>query len=112
MFYFATARRNLLAFNALARVIEHLNAHGIPNILLKGVALALTLYKNEALRPMGDVDLLVRWDDVPRTVELLRELGYTTPIPEVRPARDWRTMGSCSCSQANRTLSPLTCTGI
>jgi hypothetical protein len=85
MVYFATARRNLLAFNALGQAIEHLNAHGIPNLLLKGVALALSLYKNEALRPMSDVDMLVPREDVPRTVALLRELGYTTPIPEVRP---------------------------
>jgi len=84
MFYFATARRNLLAFNALARVIEHLNAHDIPNLLLKGVALTLTLYKNEALRPMGDVDVLVRREDVEHTLALLRELDYDTPIPEVR----------------------------
>lgn len=82
--YFATARRNLLAFDALARVLDRLNAHDVPNILLKGVALALTLYKNEALRPMSDVDLLVPRDDVPRTIALLRELGYDTPIPEVR----------------------------
>lgn len=85
MAYFATARRNLLAFNALGQAIEHLNAHGIPTLLLKGVALALSLYKNEALRPMGDADLLVPREDVPRAVALLRELGYTTPIPEVRP---------------------------
>ena len=84
-FYLATARRNLLAFNALAPVIAALNAHGIPNILLKGVALALTLYKNEALRPMSDVDVLVRWADVPRAVEVLREFGYDTPVPEIRP---------------------------
>lgn len=85
MAYFATARRNLLAFNALGQAIDHLNAHGIPTLLLKGVALALSLYKNEALRPMGDADLLVPRDDVPRALALLRELGYTTPIPEVRP---------------------------
>ncbi|MEJ5310848.1 MAG: nucleotidyltransferase family protein [Anaerolineae bacterium] len=85
MAYFATARRNLLAFHALGQAIAHLNAHGIPTLLLKGVALALALYKNEALRPMGDADLLIPREDVPRAVALLRELGYTTPIPEVRP---------------------------
>lgn len=85
MTYFATARRNLLAFHALGQAIDHLNAHGIPTLLLKGVALALSLYKNEALRPMGDADLLVPREDVPHALALLRELGYTTPIPEVRP---------------------------
>lgn len=85
MAYFATARRNLLAFHALGQAIDYLNTHDIPTLLLKGVALALSLYKNEALRPMGDADLLVPREDVPRAVALLRELGYTTRIPEVRP---------------------------
>lgn len=107
MFYFATARRNLLAFKALAPVIAHLNAHGIPNILLKGVALALTLYKNEALRPMGDVDLFVPRTDVLRTLDLLRELGYSTPIPEVRPGARLAYDGELYLQSSDRNAAPI-----
>lgn len=106
-FYFGTARRNLLAFNALALVIDTLNAHDIPNILLKGVALALTLYKNEALRPMGDVDLLVHWADVPGALDLLRDLGYSTPIPEMRPGAWLAYNGELYVRSGDQNVAPM-----
>ncbi len=49
----------------------------IPVILLKGAALAGTVYPNIALRPMSDVDLLIRVPDLPRAQEMLIARGYT-----------------------------------
>ena len=44
----------------LFREIEKkLSAHEIPLALLKGMAMAFTVYPEEALRPMGDLDILV-----------------------------------------------------
>ncbi|MCP4365035.1 MAG: nucleotidyltransferase family protein [Planctomycetes bacterium] len=54
----------------------------MPVILLKGAHLAQVVYSNIALRPMGDIDILVKKNDLPKAKELLLELGYT-PIKEV-----------------------------
>ena len=44
-----------------------------PVILLKGAALALTLYDDPAIRPMNDVDLLVRSEHLPEVLRRMRE---------------------------------------
>lgn len=50
---------------ALYKQVETLlTAHGIEVALLKGMALAFTVYPDEALRPMGDVDLFIPADKV------------------------------------------------
>ena len=49
----------------------------IPVIVLKGACLAETIYGNIALRSMGDVDLLVRREDMARVVQILGNLGYS-----------------------------------
>lgn len=74
--YFANARRNLLLFNELACVLRELEARGISAIVLKGAALAEAVYGNLAVRPMGDVDVLVRRADVPRALAALADMRY------------------------------------
>ena len=44
--------------------------------LLKGAAFSTTLYAHPALRPMSDLDLLVRARDFERWSDALRSLGY------------------------------------
>ena len=82
---FGVARKNLIGMNALTAILGALNDAGIRHILLKGAALALTLYKSEGLRPMSDIDLLVPHEDVPQTLSVLKSLGYTTWSPEIYP---------------------------
>jgi hypothetical protein len=48
----------------------------IPLLVLKGAALAHTLYEDPALRPTRDVDVLTRATDVVRAVACLVGLGY------------------------------------
>ena len=50
---------NTRRMDDLLPVLAHLEAEGIPVLLLKGAALLCTLYDKRALRPMADVDLLV-----------------------------------------------------
>ena len=45
-------------------------------IVLKGAALAETVYDSPALRPFGDIDVLVRPEDALRAHGLLSALGY------------------------------------
>ena len=53
--------------------LEELNT---PVIVLKGGALAFMLYPNPALRPMGDLDILVSRDQIPQSARLLETIGY------------------------------------
>ncbi len=48
----------------------------LPVILLKGAALALSLYAEPAIRPMNDVDLLVAPDALPEALQRVRKAGY------------------------------------
>ncbi len=76
--YFANASRNVVLFRALEDALRALEAEGIPVIALKGAALAETVYGNVAVRPMGDLDLLVGEGRVPAAAHALAELGYSS----------------------------------
>lgn len=72
----ATLRQNLLYLEEIGRVTTRFAEEGMETILLKGSALLLSLYEHPALRPMGDVDLLVREADTPRAMAAAESLGY------------------------------------
>jgi hypothetical protein len=76
----ASARANWLRNDYLvARLIEvvrDLEHVGIEVIVIKGPALAELAYGNLALRSFGDLDILVRPDDVPRAAQVLTEAGF------------------------------------
>ena len=78
--YYGSAANNILLYQRLSRVLAFLREENIKVIALKGAALAESVYGNPALRPMSDVDLLVRKEDLPRVNERLRLLGYTTEV--------------------------------
>jgi hypothetical protein len=52
---------------------------GVETLTLKGMALAHVVYAEPGLRPMADVDLLVRPADRAVALATLRDLGYGTP---------------------------------
>lgn len=62
---------------ALARALAAMAVVGVEPIVLKGPALASTIYPNRDLRPFGDLDLLVRPGELARADQALRSLGYT-----------------------------------
>ncbi|MCP4168680.1 MAG: nucleotidyltransferase family protein [Chloroflexi bacterium] len=45
-------------------------------VLLKGMALAVTLYADAALRPMNDIDFMVHLNDIPRLFQRMRSHGF------------------------------------
>ncbi len=51
----------------------------VETLTLKGMALAHVVYAEPGLRPMADVDLLVRPADRAAALATLRDLGYQTP---------------------------------
>jgi hypothetical protein len=74
--YFASLAQNILIYHELGAILELFRSEGLQAIPLKGAALAGTVYPNIALRPMSDVDLLVRVYEVPRAREILTACGY------------------------------------
>lgn len=58
-----------------SRLLRAFNDAGVPVMLLKGMALTHGLYEQPGLRPMSDVDLLVRGDDLEKSTTVLRESG-------------------------------------
>ncbi len=65
--------RLLVAYGDLAADLE---AGGVEVVALKGAALALDPYPSPGLRPMDDLDLLVRTDAVEGAARVLRARGY------------------------------------
>jgi len=57
----------------------------IPVVILKGAALATTIYPNPALRPLSDIDLLIPRQHLEPAVQALKSLGYREPYPEMAP---------------------------
>ncbi len=77
--YYATAARNSVIFEELRRVLEAFNNVGLETVVLKGAALAETVYKNLALRSMSDVDLLIKKEDLCSVDRIFKRLGYYSP---------------------------------
>ncbi len=81
--YYSSAVRNMRLYSELMRIIAVLNSKEIAVILLKGAHLAETVYGNIALRPMSDVDVLAREEDLSRVHQVLIEQGYSSADGEV-----------------------------
>lgn len=65
----------------LAEILTKFQAAGIQALVLKGAALAHLVYPEPGLRPMRDMDLLVKKADACRAQSLLAELGFDAPLP-------------------------------
>lgn len=69
-------------FRRVAPVVQALADDGIKVVLLKGAALVLDYYRNHALRPMSDVDVLVSPGHAERAVAMLVRFGWhPTSVP-------------------------------
>ena len=75
--YYLSAIKNTLIFEELKKVLGLFNHSKLQVIVMKGAALAETVYGNPALRPMSDVDLLVKNEDLHQIDVLLKKLGYS-----------------------------------
>ena len=71
-----------LRFHELGGILEDFARIDIEALVLKGAALAETAYENVALRPMGDLDLLVREADLEAAGRALEARGYRVAADE------------------------------
>ena len=67
--------RNMRLYQQLCKLLRLLREKNIAVIVLKGAYLAEAVYDDIGLRPMGDVDLLVKKDDLLRVEQELLALG-------------------------------------
>ena len=75
----------LLRAHVLAQIARALQAIATPALLVKGAALALTVYPQPASRPMQDIDLLVRRADRDRVLAALTAAGGVVHADPDRP---------------------------
>src|SRR6185503_8502263 len=89
---------NLLLTGELIKLLDSLDARGIPVIPLKGPTLAVRAYGDIGLRQFSDLDVLVRQSDVSRIQALLIENGFT-PHQRLTSAQDAALQRfDCSCN--------------
>jgi len=75
-FFLETTQKNLRIRHSLNRIISELADRGIEVIVLKGAALAYTIWPHMATRQMHDIDIVVPMERVRETLDVLLELGY------------------------------------
>lgn len=78
--YYATAAYNTLILRRLGEILRPFKESGIKMLFLKGPVLIDLIYKDIGLRPMSDIDLLIDKNDLEKTDNVLRSLGYISPI--------------------------------
>ncbi|MBK8045642.1 MAG: nucleotidyltransferase family protein [Anaerolineales bacterium] len=82
--YAFTAVQNRLRLRELTTILATLEVADIPAIVLKGAALAGVVYGDIALRPMSDLDVLVRREHVNLSLDRFTCLGWTVGSIEPR----------------------------
>ena len=74
--YETNVHKALLLSRELLRIASHLAESDIAFMPYKGLALAECLYGDLAMRQTGDIDLLIRPEDLKRTQQALAQLAY------------------------------------
>lgn len=76
LLYYSNSVRNTLIAKEVKGLLNAFNQNKTGVILLRGIYLAEVIYQNIALRPMADIDLLVKKDDLLNACKLLEYIGY------------------------------------
>jgi hypothetical protein len=75
--YYNLLKSNVLMITELDRIIDGLNSIGVEVITLKGPATSENIFGDIAIYPSGDIDILVKVEDIDRMVKFLEADGYT-----------------------------------
>ena len=106
--YYQSKALGVLRQQELHRVLDLLHQAGVQVTLLKGAAhLAIGLYPDVALRPMGDLDLWIPAEEMPRAIKALTAEGYRVvdkvrrPVAlRIRYAQEIELQGKASIGEA------------
>ncbi len=82
--YLRHRHANQIKAQVLAEILTAYQAAGIDSLVLKGAALAHLVYPEPGLRPMRDVDILVRTSQARQAQAILVELGFEAPLPPLQ----------------------------
>jgi hypothetical protein len=75
-YYLSITALNIININALEKLEDALSSKQIEVMTLKGASLLNSTYADIGMRPMGDLDLMVRPEEREGFVNLLYNLGY------------------------------------
>ena len=73
---FSSQARNMKLYADVKHVLTAMTGQGIQVAVLKGLALAERAYEHIGLRTMGDVDILVRKEDLEKAGTIMEGLGF------------------------------------
>lgn len=96
-----TGFKNLRAYRELREVGAALARRGIPFVALKGLHLAERVYDDISLRPMSDLDLLLRESDLEQSVSALSTLGFSASGHAIAAARAMADTPKCNFGLRN-----------
>jgi hypothetical protein len=74
-------------FRELGRVLSQLQRLGVDHFLMKGVAIASTIYPDPLLRPMQDLDIMIQPRDAWRVQRAIYRAGYRHGVFNPRDGR-------------------------
>ena len=75
----SNVQRNLVRQFQLRDLANACDDADIPFLIMKGLWLVELAYRDVSMRDSGDIDVLVRADDMPRFTRILSGLGYVLP---------------------------------
>ncbi len=84
--YHLSMARNLSFIHEFDQIAERLSTLGIPCIGLKGISLSRMIYPNPTVRPMIDIDILVKKEALSGVDEVIRTLGYEATSNQPHPS--------------------------
>jgi len=70
--------KNQIHFQRAEKLLAWFEANAIPTLVLKGAALSFLHYRNTAVRPISDVDIMVREAEVARVIRTLHANGWNS----------------------------------
>ena len=83
--YYGNLARNILLGREIKNILTAFERKEIPALVLRGLLLAETIYKNIALRPVADLYFLVPREHVSQVAKTLLELGFESRWPGPMP---------------------------
>jgi len=83
--YRSSALQSLVREASLFTLLGEFETVELPVILLKGSYLARHVYRDPALRPMDDVDILIHEEDLEQARSVLSNIGYRSAVKSLSP---------------------------
>lgn len=74
----------------LKQIVSVFEGAGIPVVPYKGIALGRQIYDNHAMRPPGDIDIVVRPRDARKAKQILFDLGFRLRHPIDEDEQEFR----------------------